>query len=51
MNYLKSLPTKNAQSVRVLAMHERAKEGRSISNADSPRDGTVEGAVTDVSSP
>ena len=31
MNYLKSLPTKNAEGVTVLAMDERAKEDRSIS--------------------
>lgn len=30
MNYLKSLPTKNAQGVTVLAMDERMKENRSI---------------------
>jgi 5'-nucleotidase len=30
MNYLKSLPTKNAQGVTVLAMDERANENRSI---------------------
>ena len=30
MNYLKSLPTKNAQGVTVLAMDERAMENRSI---------------------
>ena len=31
MNYLKSLPTKNAEGVTVLAMDERAREDRSIS--------------------
>ena len=30
MNYLKSLPTKNAQGVTVLAMDERVNENRSI---------------------
>lgn len=29
-NYLKSLPTKNAQGVTVLAMDERTREDRSI---------------------
>jgi hypothetical protein len=30
MNFLKSLPTKNAQGVTMLAMDERVKENRSI---------------------